>query len=109
MKELEERDVKLNNEYISLLEKQHSGSQERVNVKDLEDKVFVLEGQITEIEQENKHLKDKLDSTNTSVGSFIKEMSTLLDAHDIQNVLHMEVESEEDEELDRMLDVEYDE
>jgi hypothetical protein len=36
-------------------------------------------------------------------------MSTLLDSHDIQNVLRMEVESEEDEELDRMLDVEYDE
>jgi hypothetical protein len=44
MKELEERDVKLKFEYISLLEKQNSGSQERVNVKDLEDKVYVLEG-----------------------------------------------------------------
>lgn len=69
----------------------------------------MLEGQISEIESENKHLKDKLDSTNGSVGSFIKDMNCLLDSHELQNILNMEVESEEDEEIDRMLDVEYDE
>lgn len=109
MKDLEERDVHLNNEYIQLLEKQNSGTQERVNVKDLEDKVYILEGQISEIESENKQLKDKLDTTNGSVGSFINDMNSLLDSHELQNILNMEVESEEDEEIDRMLDVEYDE
>ncbi len=83
MKDLEERDVHLNNEYIQLLEKQNSGTQERANVKDLEEKVFLLEGQIQEIESENRGLKDKLDTTNTSVGSFIKEMSSLLDSHEL--------------------------
>jgi hypothetical protein len=50
MKELEERDVHLNNEYIQLLEKQNNGTSERVNVKDLEEKVYSLEGQICDIE-----------------------------------------------------------
>jgi hypothetical protein len=45
--------------------------------------VFLLEGQIQEIESENRGLKDKLDTTNTSVGSFIKEMSSLLDSHEL--------------------------
>lgn len=36
-------------------------------------------------------------------------MSNFLDTHEIQGVLNMEVESEEEEEVDRMIDVEYDE
>lgn len=70
---------------------------------------MTLEGQIQEIEGENRHLKDRLDGTNSHVGSFIREMSTFLDSHEIQGVLNMEVESEEDDEVDRMVDVEYDE
>lgn len=50
-----------------------------------------------------------MDTTNVSVGSFINDMNSLLDTHELQNILNMEVESEEDEEIDRMLDVEYDE
>ena len=109
MKDLEERDVKLNNEYITLLEKQTNGTQERANVQGFEEKIVHLQGQINEIEHENRLLKDKLDGTNTSVGSFIREMSTLLDSHELQGILNMEVESEEEEEADRMVDVEYDE
>ena len=110
MKELEDREIHLNNEYIQLLEKQNSGTQERVNVKDLDERVHTLEGQIQEIEHENKGLKEKLDSTNTNVGSFISEMSTLLDTHELQSILNMEVDnSDEEEEIGRMLDVEYDE
>jgi hypothetical protein len=41
--ELEERDLHLNNEYISLLEKPTAGGQEKVNVKELDDKVRNLE------------------------------------------------------------------
>jgi hypothetical protein len=42
--ELEERDVHLNNEYISLLEKPSTGNhQEKVNVKELDEKVRNLE------------------------------------------------------------------
>ncbi len=40
---MDEREVKLNSELIILMEKQNNGTQERVNVKDLEDKVFTLE------------------------------------------------------------------
>ena len=102
MKDLEERGVHLNGEYIQLLEKQTGKVQERVNVKDLDEKALLLEGQIAEIELENRQLKDKLELTNTSVGSFIKDMGSLLDQHDLQNILNMEVESggEEDEELE---------
>lgn len=52
-------------------------------------------------------MKDRLDGTNTHVGSFIREMSTFLDTHELQGVINMEVESEEEE--DRMVDIEYDE
>ena len=40
---MEEREVKLNSELIILMEKQNNGTQERVNVKDLEEKVLTLE------------------------------------------------------------------
>lgn len=52
-------------------------------------------------------MKDRLDGTNTHVGSFIREMSTFLDTHELQGVINMEVESEEEE--DRIVDIEYDE
>ena len=55
-KELEEREVKLNGELISLLEKQNNGTHERVNVKDLEEKVHTLESQVGEIDSENRVL-----------------------------------------------------
>jgi peptidoglycan hydrolase CwlO-like protein len=78
-----------------------------VNVKDLDERVQVLDSQISEIESDNKQLKDKLDSTNSNVGLFISEMSTLLDTHELQSVLNMEVDSDEEEDVGRMLDVEY--
>lgn len=43
------------------------------------------------------------------MGSFISEMSTLLDTHELQSILNMEVESDEEEDIGRILDVEYDE
>eukprot|EP00347_Sterkiella_histriomuscorum_P017905 403347531 len=109
MKELEDRGIHLNNEYIQLLERQNSGSQERVNVQGLEEKIYGLETQISEFESDNRSLKDRLDGTNTHVGSFIREMSSFLDTHEIQGIINMEVESEEEEEVDRMVDLEYDE
>ena len=53
---MEEREVKLNGELISLLEKQNNGTHERVNVKDLEEKVHTLESQVGEIDSENRVL-----------------------------------------------------
>ena len=43
------------------------------------------------------------------MGSFIREMNSFLDSHDLTANLNLEVESEEEEEHDRMIDVEYDE
>lgn len=45
----------------------------------MDERVHLLEEQISEIEDENKYLKERLDSTNLNVGSFIRDMSTLLD------------------------------
>jgi hypothetical protein len=66
-------------------------------VKELDDRVHLLEGQISEVEDENKHLKERLESTNTSVGSFIKDMSSLLDQHELTSIMHMDEGSEEEE------------
>lgn len=44
IKDLEDREIHLNHEYIQLLEKANFGTQERVNVKDMDDRVHVLEG-----------------------------------------------------------------
>ena len=76
-------------------------------MKELDDRVHLLEGQISEVEDENKHLKEKLDSTNSNVGTFIKEMSSLLDQHELQSIMNMDDGSEEDEDPDRQM--EYDE
>lgn len=46
-----------------------------------------LEKQLKVIEDENMDLRMKLDSTQDNVGSFISEMSTLLDSHDLQKFL----------------------
>ena len=52
-------------------------------MKELDDRVHLLQGQISEVEDENKQLKERLDSTSTNVGSFIRDMSSLLDQHEL--------------------------
>lgn len=42
-----------------------------------------LEKQLKVVETENNELREKLDSTQNNVGSFISEMSSLLDSHDL--------------------------
>jgi hypothetical protein len=80
---LQEREVKLNSEYITLLEKHKSGTQERLTMKDLEDKVNRLQSQVEELDTENKLLQVKIDSANLNVGSFVSDMQALLDQHEI--------------------------
>ncbi len=57
----------------------------------------MLEGQIEEIKGDNDRLKNKLEGTNTSIGSFITEMNSYLDSHELTASLNMEVDSEEDD------------
>jgi hypothetical protein len=47
-------------------------------------------------------MKDKLESTNSNVGLFINEMSSLLDTHELQAVLNMEVDSDLEDDIDGM-------
>jgi hypothetical protein len=94
-KELEEREVTLNAEYISLLEKQKSGTQERINVKDLEEKVSRLTTQVDEIDTENKLLQVKIDSANLNVGNFVHDLSILLDQHEQSNAINHMMDVEE--------------
>ena len=51
-----------------------------------------------EVEQENKTLKEKIEQTNGTVSHFIRDMSNLLDSHELTSILHMDPDSEEDEE-----------
>ena len=72
-----------------------------------------------DLDLENRALREKLDMTNGQVGSFIRDMGSLLDQHELHNgktcfvlnflVFNMEVESDEEEDLHRVVDVEYDE
>lgn len=55
-----------------------------------------LEHQVKKIDSENRQLKDKLENTNSSVGTFISEMSSLLDSNELQSILNMDVDSDED-------------
>lgn len=48
-------------------------------MKDLEEKVVKLTTQVDEIDTENKLLQVKIDSANMNVGSFVHDMSMLLD------------------------------
>lgn len=54
-------------------------------MKDLEDKVRILEAQVGEVESENKQLQSKLDSTSLTIGSFVSEVNMLLDQHDVHS------------------------
>ena len=80
-------------------------------MKELEDKVKVLESQVGEVESENKYLQVRLDSTNIDVGSFVSEMNAFIDQHDVYTSQPMEVEEsghdyEEEEEEDEYMDFE---
>ena len=46
-------------------------------------------------------MKDKLEATNLSCGTFISEMGNILDANELQSILNMEIESDEE---GRMMD-----
>ena len=45
----------------------------------VEERAKVLDHKINELEVENSHLKEKLDSTEGNVGGFIKDMNHILD------------------------------
>lgn len=71
------------------------------HAKDNDEKVFKLEKTMKELEGHNRELKEKLEATTGNVSSFIREMSTLLDSHELYSVLNAgsfgEEESEEEE------------
>ncbi len=52
------------------------------------------------IDAENRRMRDKLESTNGSIGSFISDMNSLLDTNELQSILNMEMDSDLDDEHD---------
>jgi len=60
--------------------------------------VHVLTTEVSDIEGENRVLQAKLDSTNVSLTSVVKDMYTLLEEHEPSKLANMDVDSEEDEE-----------
>ncbi len=64
------------------------------------------------MEQENRALAQKMDGSNNYVGSFMREMSTLLDSHMIPNITQGRHHGYGDSDLDdeeMNLEVDYDE
>ena len=50
--------------------------------KKADERIQVLEGQVASLEQVNQKLKERLDSTENGVGSFVNEMNEMLDSHE---------------------------
>ena len=75
-----------------------SGSTERVQVKDLNERIFTLEQQIKEMETNNGKLKSEIGRTSQSVGQYMREMGNILDCHELSSVANMEVDHDSDEE-----------
>ncbi len=50
-----------------------------------------------EIDGENRVLQSKLESTTVTLSSYVREMTMLVESHEITNILNMDVESEEDD------------
>jgi hypothetical protein len=69
-----------------------------VNVKELEDKVLTLQTQVGEIEGENRVLQAKLETTNHSISSVVKEMCSMIEELEPSKLANMDVDSEEDDE-----------
>ena len=101
--ELDEREQHLQAEYVEMLEKMSSGSSERVQVKDLNQRIAQLEQQIQEMEQWNGRLKGEIGRTSQSVGQYMREMNNLLDCHELSSVANMEVDQDSEEEENNRL------
>ena len=65
----------------------------------------LLEEQIRELQLENDELREKLSSAENNVGSFIKEMSDLLDTHEISTNIGSENNSFQNHEFDEDFDL----
>ena len=55
------------------------------NMKTIEDQVQCLEANAERLENENRDLKDKLESAEMNVGDFIQEVSEILDSHEFMS------------------------
>ena len=55
------------------------------NMKTIEDQVQCLEANAERLENENRDLKDKLESAELNVGDFIQEVSEILDSHEFMS------------------------
>jgi septal ring factor EnvC (AmiA/AmiB activator) len=81
-----------------MLEKMQSGTSERVQVKDLNERIYVLEQQIREMESSNNKIRTEISRTNSNMGQYMREMNNLIDCHELSSVANMEVEQDSDEE-----------
>lgn len=70
----------LEKERNELLKNGKSGSSQKLDLKSLEEQLYSLQA-------ENEDLKEKLMSAEDNVGSFIREMSDLLDSHELSTNL----------------------
>jgi len=78
LKQKEKHIAALELEKVNILnsKKSISGDSTAISIK-------VLEERVRDLQQENEDLKEKLSSAESNVGTFIKEMSELLDSHEL--------------------------
>jgi len=55
--------------------------------KSVEERLQILENHVSNLENENKELKERLESTDSNVGGFIQEISEILDSNDFISIL----------------------
>jgi len=82
IKEKEEKEKILRN---GIEKAKKSDQDDKKLPKNVEDRLQALENHIANLEAENRELKDKLESTEGNVGSFIQEMTDLLEAKEFSS------------------------
>lgn len=111
--ELEERRGYLAKELSTLKEKKAAEVREsEINTsnKSLDERIGQLEGLMRSLEDENRHLREKLDITQQKVVTFIKEMGSLLDSNELNAIFNFaeggtgESDFEEEEYIAQIVD-----
>ncbi len=86
-------------------EKIEIGKSKKVPAGESSQEIRYLEDQIRELQHENEELREKLNSAQNNVGSFLKDMAELLDAHEVSTNIGSDNNSFNNPEIEEDLDL----
>ena len=77
-----------------------SGTSERVQVKDLNERVASLQSQVQIIEKENQKLGSEFTKASSNVSIYLQELHNILDSHELSSTsgMNMDVDGDSEEE-----------